>query len=64
MLMKTKNNFDTLNNIVREAKNIQIETESLLQNFFENNFNTENSIYDMLIFQKKKKKYKIKILLN
>ena len=57
MLMETKNNFDTLNNIVTEAKNIQIETESLLQNFFENNFDTENSIYDMLIFQKKKKKY-------
>ena len=57
MLMETKNNFDTLNNIVTEAKNIQIETESLLQNFFENNFDTENSIYDMLMFQKKKKKY-------
>ena len=57
MLMKTKNTFDTLNYVVTETKNIQIETESLLQNFFENNFNTENSIYDMLIFQKKKKKY-------
>ena len=41
MLMKTKNNFDTLNYIVTEAKNIQTETESLLQNFFENNFDTE-----------------------
>ena len=55
MLMKTKNNFDTLNYIVTEAKNIQTETESLLQNFFENNFDTENSIYDMLDISKEKK---------
>ena len=41
MLLKTKNTFDTLNYVVTEAKNIQIETESLIQNFFENNFDTE-----------------------
>ena len=55
MLLKTKNTFDTLNYVVTEAKNIQIETESLIQNFFENNFDTENSIYDMLDISKEKK---------
>ena len=55
MLLKTKNTFDTLNYVVTEAKNIQIETEALIQNFFENNFDTENSIYDMLDISKEKK---------
>jgi sorting nexin-1/2 len=54
-LMKTKQTFDTLNYVVTEAKNVQSETEYLIKNFYENNFDTENSIYDMLDLSKEKK---------
>lgn len=47
MLTKTRNSLETLQYVITESKNSQIETQNLVQNFYEHCFLTENSFYDL-----------------
>lgn len=56
ILNKTRTSLENLNYIVTEAKNVQMETEKTVSSFYENNFMTENSYYDMLNLTSEQKK--------
>lgn len=55
-LTKTRKSLDDLIILATEAKNIQVKAQNSLVNFYENNYNVEDALYDMFHYDQDKKK--------